>query len=936
MVYDRGIVMKNSIFKNIKENSRNFNNSSIYIACVAFAIISGIMCIVNIFTGYTEMSFITAGLSGWFLLTALFYRLTKSSFLMVLFVDIAVYAVMMYFLISGGVYGFSIVWILVVPPIAIHFIGLYYGGILSILICISNAVYLWTPLYELGYKYSEVYRVRFPIVYFFIMLVCFGMNYSIIKIRMRQQQLIEDSRRAERSKSDFLANMSHEIRTPMNAIVGMCELILREDGITEAISEHCFNIQNAGRNLLQIINDILDFSKIDSGKMELIEEEFNIASTLNDVVNMAMARKGDKALEIIVEADPDIPSGLIADEVRIRQVIINFMTNAIKFTEKGAVVLKVSQTKQDYGINLNVSVIDTGIGISPENLEKLFTSFQQVDTRKNRSVEGTGLGLAISKRMVTLMGGFINVSSVYGQGSEFKFVIPMKVSNPKPFASVDNSESLHPTAYINLNKFLPQVAYHYRTLIKHIGKQLHTNFTFCSTFESLKEHIEAKKVTHCFIGKEEYLANKDYYSTLPESISVVIIQERLNAVVPPPRMKCIYKPFYVLSAASVLNNESVIASITDRRGGGMSFTAPKARVLIVDDNIINLKVAVGLMKPYNMQVLTADSAKTAIAMLRSKDYDLVFMDHMMPEIDGVEATGMIRATEGEYYKKLPIIALTANAINGVRDMFINAGFSDFMAKPIELSTLDRILKTWLPKELIKSGSAPKNITANPGRRKEDKKPTDSGVLFSPEKGLVYTGGDEGIYLEILEIYVKKGPDKIEELEGFFRDKDWKSYVIEVHALKNTSLSIGSVPLSELAKKLELAGKSGDYDVIEKEHADLIGLYKKVIEKGKEHLSEIAPEPEEAAAEVVTKQAVMPEMDMALLMDYVEKISAACDEFDGDKVEELTDEASCYSYQGLELSEYFGKVKALALDYEYDEAAKAVKAIPDKLKSGRTV
>lgn len=928
--------MKNSILKNIRDNSRDFDKRSILIACIVFAVIAGFMCIVNIFSGSTDMAYITAALSGWFLLTAVLYKLMKSSFLMITLVDIAVYAVMMYFLVSGGVDGFSIVWILVVPPLATHFIGLYYGGILSILICISNAVYLWTPLYELGYPYSDVYRVRFPIVYFFIMIVCIGMNYSIIKIRMKQLQLIEDARRAERSKSDFLANMSHEIRTPMNAIVGMCELILREEGITEAISEHCFNIQNAGRNLLQIINDILDFSKIDSGKMELIEEEFNIASTLNDVVNMAMARKGEKAIEIIVEADPDIPSGLMGDEVRIRQVIINFMTNAIKFTEKGAVVLKVSQTKQDYGINLNVSVIDTGIGISPENLEKLFTSFQQVDTRKNRSVEGTGLGLAISKRMVSLMGGFINVSSVYGQGSEFKFVIPMKVVNPKPFASANNAESIHAVAYINLDKFLPQVAYHYSALIRHIGRQLHIDFTFCDSFESLSEHIASTKVTHCFIGKEEYLENKEYFSSLPENINVVIIQDRLNAVVPPPNMKCIYKPFYVLSAASVLNNESVFASITDRRGVNIKFTAPKARILIVDDNLINLKVAVGLMKPYNMQVMTADSAKSAIAMLRSKDYDIVFMDHMMPEIDGVEATGMIRATEGEYYKKLPIIALTANAINGVRDMFINAGFSDFMAKPIELSTLDRILKTWLPKELIKTGPSKQITAANPGRRVEDKKPVDKDALFNPEKGLVYTGGDEEVYLEILDIYVKKGPAKIEEIDGFFNNKDWKNYVIEVHALKNTSLSIGSVPLSELAKKLELAGKSGDYSVIEKEHSDLIELYKTVIGKGKEHLEKITPAALEEKKEERISQENMPEMDMSLLMDYVEKIAAACDEFDGDKVEEITDEASCYAYQGTDLSEHFEKVKALALDYEYDEAAKTARAIPDKIKSGRTV
>ncbi|MGN1136192.1 MAG: sensor histidine kinase, partial [Oscillospiraceae bacterium] len=260
---------------------------------------------------------------------------------------------------------------------------------------------------------------------------------------------IDQVEAANSSKSNFLANMSHEIRTPMNAIVGMTELILREHDISETVQENCFNIQNSGRSLLSIINDILDFSKIESGKMELIEEEFNIASTLNDVINMAITRKADKKLEIIVHADPEIPCGLIGDEIRIRQVIINLVTNAIKYTNEGCVSIRVSQTKHKYGINLSVSVSDTGIGITEQNLEKLFSSFQQVDTKKNRAVEGTGLGLAISKRLITQMGGFINVTSKYGKGSEFRFVIPLKVSNAKPFVTITGADKIHAAGYID-------------------------------------------------------------------------------------------------------------------------------------------------------------------------------------------------------------------------------------------------------------------------------------------------------------------------------------------------------------------------------------------------------------------------------------------------------------------------------------------------------
>ena len=326
------------------------------------------------------------------------------------------------------------------------------------------------------------------------------------KTEQQLKQLAESAFEAERSKSDFLANMSHEIRTPMNAIVGMCELILRESGISSIVREYCFHIQNSSRSLLSIINDILDFSKIGSGKMEIVEDEFNPASTLNDVINMTLARLGDKKLELVVRVDPELPKGLIGDEIRIRQVIINLLTNAVKYTHTGVIVLKVSQTRHDYGINLCVSVRDSGIGISPENLEKLFTSFQQVDTKKNRAVEGTGLGLAISKQLVTQMGGFISVSSEYGKGSEFKFVLPLKVKDHAPFIMVKSPQPVFAAGYTELSKFGSEaVAEEYGKLIAEIGGQLHISFTAYQDFDRLKARIRRGGITHCFIGREEFL-----------------------------------------------------------------------------------------------------------------------------------------------------------------------------------------------------------------------------------------------------------------------------------------------------------------------------------------------------------------------------------------------------------------------------------------------
>ncbi|MGN1423137.1 MAG: ATP-binding protein [Oscillospiraceae bacterium] len=719
---------------------------------------------------------------------------------------------------------------------------------------------------------------------------------------------VEEARQAERYKSDFLANMSHEIRTPMNAIVGMCELILRESGINENVRENCFNIQTSGRSLLSIINDILDFSKIESGKMELINEEFNIASTLNDVINMSEARKGSKNIEIYVDADPNIPAGLIGDEVRIRQVIVNLMTNAIKFTERGSVTLTVSQTKQDYGINLFVSVRDTGIGITEENIEKLFTSFRQVDTKKNRSVEGTGLGLAISKSLVTKMGGFISVNSRYGFGTEFRFVIPLKVENESPFASVKDGQDIRAVGFFCGEED--------ERLFARMGKQLGVDMS-C---RDIPEQTDAEKVSHYFVCREIYQKNEDFFLAAAEKSRVFVIQDRADAITLPEKVKCVFKPLYSLSAVSALNNENLVVNMNERRGADIRFTAPKARVLIVDDNPINLKVAAGLMRPYNMQILTAESGRAAISMLRSRDIDLVFMDHMMPEMDGVEATRLIRAMEVDYYKNLPIIALTANAVNGARDMFLNSGFNDFLAKPIELSALDRVLRNYLPKEYLQAPTAAPYAGAE---RRSANAPREAAVMFDPERGLSYTGGDSEAYCEILALYAKKGVEKLEHIGDLFRRKDWKNYVIEVHALKSTSLSIGAIRLSELAAELEAAGKTESYSVIEKKNDELLKMYGEVIGIAEEYLgnsgaadAEEQPEPESSLTEITREE----------FLGYIARAREACGSFDGDALTELAESTANRSFNGVPLKDSFGRAAQLAEDFEYEAAAAEIEKL----------
>lgn len=822
--------------------------------------------------------------------------------------------------------------------LAVYAVPMYFFIYGVILLC-ANRKHIETRQFTAGMSLVPFITVgtalQFSILsHYYIILFAVTLAVMVIFFNLetpdcnKLEAALHEADSANKAKGDFLANMSHEIRTPMNAIVGMCELILREQDISDQVREYCFNIQSSGRSLLSVINDILDFSKIESGRMELIEDEFNIASTLNDVINMAVARKGDKRLEMIVHIDPDIPAGLIGDEIRIRQIIINLVTNAIKYTSEGCICIRVSQTKHDYGINLSVSVSDTGIGITEENLEKLFSSFQQVDTKKNRAVEGTGLGLAISKRLISQMGGFINVYSEYGKGSEFRFVIPLRVANDAPFISVKNAENIRAAGYIDFSKFNSErIADEYRCLISEMSCDLHTNIRLFESMEELKAAFAENKYNYLFAGREEYCAEEEFFTAASETCETVLIQDQSDAIDFPERVRCLFKPFYALSAAAVFNHENIITNMNERRNHGIRFSAPQARVLIVDDNPINLKVAVGLMRPYHMQVVTAESAEAAVSMLRSKDFHIVFMDHMMPVTDGVEATKIIRSMDGEYYSKLPIIALTANAVNGVREMFVSAGMNDFIAKPIELSALDRVLKLWLPKELIK---APMAGEIYPGDRRRPQKPAEGNELFSPETGIFYTGGDTDSYHEILEMYVRKSKEKQNFIQKLFDERSWKNYIIEVHALKSSSLSIGSKLLSEKAKELELAGKAGNYKLIEKKNAALMELYRQVSAEGEKYLAEkgLLDEPETAPS-----AETLPQMTTEALEELIGKIKAACDSFDGDEIAALCGEAAGFSYGSAALGTLFDEVKAAADDFEYDEAAQKASLIAEKLKGG---
>lgn len=421
-------------------------------------------------------------------------------------------------------------------------------------------------------KYGEV-------LYSIVFVTNMTKEYQAMKLLMESR---EEADAANKAKSNFLANMSHEIRTPMNAIIGMSEVVLRSRELNPELRENVTNIKMAGMNLLGIINDILDISKIESGKYELMEEKYDFPSLINGIRNVIQVRADAKGIAFHIYVDPDVPAYLVGDSTRLHQILINIVGNAVKFTNKGSVTLRVSWNMDLEEPVLYFKVEDSGIGIREEDIEKIFGEFNQVDTRKNRYIQGTGLGLAISLHLAQMMGGTIEVKSIYGKGSTFTIIVQQKVKS-----------------YIRIG-------------------------------EDIVRALE-----------------KNTYKPAGNSDEGEIIQK------------------------------------------------PDARILIVDDNKINLMVAESIMKPYNMQIDTADSGLEAIDMVQKKDYDIVFMDHMMPELDGVDTTRLIRSLPGKKYSELVIIALTANAVQGAKEMFLENGMQDFLAKPILEKELDRILNKWL-------------------------------------------------------------------------------------------------------------------------------------------------------------------------------------------------------------------------------------------------
>lgn len=564
--------------------------------------------------------------------------------------------------------------------------------------CVCIAAFIQIIIYFQRVNLFNGVILAVGLIFFLLFSTISTIREIMVMDREKQQAL-----QASESKGRFLANMSHEIRTPIHAVLGMDAMILRESKEAQ-IKEYALDIQNAGQTLLSLINDILDLSKIESGKLEILPTEYDFSSLVHDVVNMIEMKARDKGLTLNLYVEEGIPSRLWGDDVRIRQILVNLLTNAVKYTEAGSVTLIVSAVIHEDTAELTFQVEDTGIGIREEDIEKLYHEFERIEEQRNRRIEGTGLGMNITTQLLERMGSRLQVESVYGKGSIFSFTLEQKIMCHEPVGD-------------------------------------------------LEQRIKNQAVAYSY---------------------------------------------------------------------QVMFTAPEARLLVVDDNAVNRRVFVQLLKVTQIQIDEASGGEECLEMVRKKAYDLIFLDHMMPDLDGISVLHRMREWKDYPCQSTPVIALTANAVTGAREMYLNEGFQNFLSKPVNPEKMEKMIMELLPKEKViyeqaEAGVSEEKIGEN---TEETVLPELEGIDWNYAK--LYCR-DIAILKDTVQQFYQTMETEAAHLERFLAqfgqlaETDSEAlgpFRIKVHSMKNAAAMIGAVSLSGLAKMLEYAARDGKIDVIE--------------------------------------------------------------------------------------------------------------------------
>jgi signal transduction histidine kinase/CheY-like chemotaxis protein/HPt (histidine-containing phosphotransfer) domain-containing protein len=643
-----------------------------------------------------------------------------------------------------------------------------------------------------------------------------------------QDEIVQLTEATERL-NDFLANVSHEIRTPVNAVIGLTSICIDKSQNREIYGD-LVAVREAGRRVADQISDILDYSELDRKKAVSNNEDYMLSSVLHDLVTELRVIKS-KEVELIIDVDPAIPAVMNTDVSKLKKILRALISNGLKYTKKGGVYVRIVCEKQSYGVNLCIEVTDTGIGMSEYELEKVYDSFYQADSGRARMGGGLGLGLAIVSGFVSLLGGFMTITSKPEHGTTVNVSLPQKVIDPTGCMSVAHPDELILGAYLHFEKYSdPQVRDYYNSMVLNIVKGLGVQMHRVNNPEDLKLLHSTIHMTHLFVAEEEYASNVEMIEEYAKDMIVVVVANDDFKLVSGSRARVMEKPFYCFPVVSVLNS-----SIHDKQTAGFKMFCKGVRALVVDDEPMNLVVGKSIFKSYGMEVSTVLSGQESIDICREQVFDIIFMDHMMGGMDGVEAMKRIRADVAGKNGEVPIVALTANAMSSAKQMFLAEGFDGFVSKPIETDELERVMRQVLPKALVTYEEIDENMVPQTDyeEMRKESSPKLSAISLreqlkpysvDTDTGMKYCMGDFDFYKALLVQFATESEEKIPLIGRYYESSDWKNYEILVHALKSTSKMIGAGTLSESAKALEMAAKEKKEEFIAENHYPMMGEY----------------------------------------------------------------------------------------------------------------
>ena len=717
------------------------------------------------------------------------------------------------------------------------------------LISLCQFTYYATMTYEIIYMITkgvdfDVLMVSRLLLHFALIFMICRFSRAIIDrwtgVLNKSKEEVENLTDSTKRLNDFLANVSHELRTPVNAIIGLTGICIEKEGNPD-IRRDMEEVREAGHRVSEQISDILDYSEIDRDDLAMNYEDYMLSSLLHDLVAEIKVYKTPD-IELIIDVDPAIPAVMNSDVSKLKKIFKALISNGLKYTQSGGVYVRITSEPQDYGVNLQIEITDTGIGMTEEETERIFESFYQVDSGRTRAGGGLGLGMSIVSGFVASLGGFMTVSSKLDVGTTVHVSLPQKVIDPSSCMSLQRRDRLCVGAFLHFDKYPhPNVREYYNSMVLNIVSGLGIQMHRVDNPENLKKLSDSVKLTHLFVAEEEYYAAKDILEELADSVIVAVVANSTFKLPENSHARILEKPFYCFPVTTILNMDAEESSVHER------MMLKGVKTLVVDDEPMNLTVARSIFKRYGMIVTTAASGPESIELCRDMDFDIVFMDHMMRGMDGVEAMKRIKADANRDGKDIPIIALTANAMSTAKKMFLDEGFDGFVSKPIEIEELERAMKKALPKNLITyesdgmvietddyersrkaaEESKESDVPAEEAESKEQNEAKEPEVRDFVEElkaagvdtdtALHYCQEDKEFYKTLLEQFVSDMRERLAEMNKYREEKDYDNYAILVHSLKSTSKMNGFMQLSDDARELEMAAKEKRGDYIEEHH-----------------------------------------------------------------------------------------------------------------------